>query len=86
MYVISLHLDICRKWTEIIPLKFLKFILQYFLISNFRHVVFFLLAEFPASKFYGTQNSDAEESPKRKNKISFCLSRQTDYEYIHKLQ
>jgi len=53
----------------VIPLKFLKFIKQIFLISNVRHVlnvVFFLLGESSASEFYGTQNSDSEESPKER--------------------
>jgi len=47
------------------------------LISNFRHVlnVVFLLGESPASAFYGTQNSDIGESPKRKNTISFFVYR-----------
>ena len=59
-----------------------------FLDFKFCHVlnvVFFLLGESRDSEFYGTQNSDARESSKRKNTISFSLSRQTGYEYTHKL-
>jgi len=44
-----------------------------------------MLGESPASEFYRTKTSDAGESPKRKNRISFCSSRQTGYEQTHNL-